>query len=84
MKQARKILRMNLRLQRHLRIIDPTEHGSDERRVNLAEQLRMLERIVGAFEDARTDTELLSAMKLTASLTSFWADEHHQPMGAMQ
>ena len=83
-KAARKILRINARLHRYLKSIDPNGLSTDEHRHNHAQQLRLAERIAGAFEAARTDAELQSAMQLTISFASFWGGEIHPTTGALQ
>jgi hypothetical protein len=83
-KAARKVLRIIARLQRYLKAIDPNGLSTDEHQHNHAQQLRMAERIAGAFEDARTDAELQSAMELTMSFASFWGGESHPTTGTIQ
>jgi hypothetical protein len=77
--EARKVLRVNARFLRDLRALDPNCLSTVERRREYAQTRQIAERIAEAFERARTDTELMRAMKLAVSLTSLAVD----PVSAM-
>jgi hypothetical protein len=78
-KDARKVLRANARFLQDLRALDPNCLSTAERRREYAQTRQILERIAEAFERARTDTELMMAMKLARSLTRLAVD----PVSAM-
>jgi hypothetical protein len=80
-KEARKCLRIAVRGLRACELVDPTKLSFDWMRDIHASQVRTWKRIIAAYHDARTDTELLAALVLTEQLAAAMMElqETYQP-----
>jgi hypothetical protein len=75
-KDARKVLRATVRAYEHARLcIDPQKLRNDQLRFEHAANVRIAERIIQAFNKAKTDAELVAAIELTVQLTQFVKDD---------